>query len=254
MFGAPGGRTAGALHSRPMEFVYVVERSRLFDLSFPHGFVAATGSPAAQKAGADHIARMRAHGFFVERRAAEQNSAWKQVIPYVVVKRGDSLLLLERKKKQGEVRLHGKLSIGVGGHINPVDGPAGEGGKSAQGGTRDVLLEGLKRELEEELDVQGRLDVKAAGFLNDDSTDVGSVHYGLVAVADARDAQVAIRETEMMEGRFVPRAELLALHREQRERFETWSSLLLDQLDAVLAADLPLAYALGGALAAAPGR
>src|SRR5262245_26677858 len=152
-----------------MEFVYVVARSRLFDLSFPHGFVSAA---ADRKGATDRIARIRTHGFFVERRAAEQDSSWKQVIPYVVVRRGDALLLLERKKKQGEARLHGKLSIGVGGHINPVDDGGAGGG--------DVLLEGLRRELDEELDVQGALDVRAAGFLNDDSTDVGAVHYGLV--------------------------------------------------------------------------
>ena len=225
-----------------MEFVYVVERSRLFDLSFPHGFVAAAGPGGDRKAAADRIARIRTHGFFVERRAAEQNSAWKQVIPYVVVRRGDAILLLERKKKQGEARLHGKLSIGVGGHINPID--------LDSGAARDVLLEGLRRELDEELSVKGTLDVRIAGFLNDDSTDVGAVHYGLVAVADARQAEVAIRETEMMDGRFIPRGELQELARTQRERFESWSSLLLDQLDAVLAADLPLA----DALAAAPGR
>ncbi|MBM4014538.1 MAG: hypothetical protein FJ293_06190 [Planctomycetes bacterium] len=226
-----------------MEFVYVVARTKLFDLSFPHGFVAAT---ADRKAAAEQIARMRTHGFFVERRAAEQESAWKQVIPYVVVKKGDALLLLERKKKQGEARLHGKLSIGVGGHINPIDGGPAAGGKDGAA-PRDVLLEGLRRELDEELAVQGPLDVRVAGFLNDDSTDVGAVHYGLVAVADARSATVAIRETEMMEGRFVPRAELLALHRTERARFETWSALLLDQLDQVLSAELPLGEALGAA-------
>ncbi len=230
-----------------MEFVYVVERARLFDLSFPHGFVAAAGSVELRNGAADRIARIRAHGFFVERRAAEQNSAWKQVIPYVVVRRADTLLLLERKKKQGEVRLHGKLSIGVGGHINPIDLDGSGAGSEPP---RDVVLEGLKRELEEELDVKGPLDVRAAGFLNDDATDVGAVHYGLVAVADARNATVAIRETELMEGRFVTRSELQELHRTQRERFETWSSLLIDQLDAVLAADLPLAEA----FRAAPGR
>jgi len=217
-----------------MEFVFVVERARLFDLSFPHGFVPAA---ADRKAAADRIVRIRQHGFFVERRAAEQNSGWKQIIPYVVVRRGDSLLLLERKKKQGEARLHGKLSIGVGGHINPVDR---EG---------DVLLQGLRRELEEELDVRGPLTIRAAGFLNDDATDVGAVHYGLVAVADARDAEVTIREADLMDGRFVPRAELLELHRRERDRFETWSSLLIDQLDAVLAADLALEEAF-----AAPAR
>ncbi|MSR47724.1 MAG: hypothetical protein EXS13_11795 [Planctomycetes bacterium] len=240
-----------------MEFVYVVERSRLFDLSFPHGFVAAAGPDGDRKAAADRIARIRAHGFFVERRAAEQNSAWKQVIPYVVVRRGDAILLLERKKKQGEARLHGKLSIGVGGHINPIDGDVLNvtasniaDSKNAGAGARDVLIEGLRRELDEELSVDGTLDIRIAGFLNDDSTDVGAVHYGLVAVADAGQAEVSIRETEMMDGRFVPRAQLQDLARTQRERFETWSSLLLDQFEAVLAADLPLS----DTLAAAPGR
>ncbi len=226
-----------------MEFVYVVERRRLFDLAFPHGFVAAESDRAEAT---DRLGRIRTHGFFVERRAAEQNSYWKQIIPYVVVQRGEAILLLERKKKQGEARLHGKLSIGVGGHINPID-------SSDAGGTgtvKDVLLEGLRRELDEELDVRGRLVLRAAGFLNDDATDVGAVHFGLVAVADAREAEVTIRETELMEGRFVARAELLELHRRERARFETWSSLLLDQLDAVLAADLSLE----DGFAAVPGR
>lgn len=235
-------RSAGARpgYTPAMEFVLVVERARLFDLAFPHGFAPAAADRASAS---ERIARIRRHGFFVERRAAEQNSSWKQIIPYVVVRRGDSILLLERKKKQGEARLHGKLSVGVGGHINPVD----DGADPAGG---DVLLQGLRRELLEELDVRGRLELHAAGFLNDDATDVGAVHFGLVAVADARAAEVAIRETELMDGRFVPRAELLGLHRGERDRFESWSSLLLDQLEAVLAADLPLA----DAFAAAPRR
>ena len=213
-----------------MEFVLVVERARLFDLSFPQGFVAAARDRAAA---ADRLARIRRHAFFVERRKAEQDSSWKQVIPYVVVTRGDSLLLLERTKRQGEARLHGKLSIGVGGHVNPVD----RGDDERPG---DVLLEGLRRELAEELAVTGPVELRAAGFLNDDATDVGAVHFGLVAVADARRAEVKIRETELMSGRFVPRAELTELCRRERDRFETWSSLLVDRLDDVLASDLSL--------------
>jgi predicted NUDIX family phosphoesterase len=208
-----------------MEFVYVVERAQLFDLAYPQGFAAAATD---RKSAAERIARIRRHGFFVERRKAELTSTWKQVIPYVVVKKGDAILLLERTKKQGEARLHGKLSIGVGGHVNPVD---------TEG---DPLFAGMKRELEEELAVTGPIELRAAGFLNDDSTDVGAVHYGLVAVADARRAEVAIRETELMSGRFVPKAELLDLCRRERARFETWSSLLIDRLDDVLASDLSL--------------
>ena len=212
-----------------MEFVYVVERERLFDLAFPQGFAPAA---ADRKSAADRIARIRRHGFFVERRKAELDSGWKQVIPYVVVRKGDSILLLERTGKQGEARLHGKLSIGVGGHVNPVDRNDETGG--------DPLFDGLKRELEEELTVTGPIELRAAGFLNDDSTDVGSVHFGLVAVADARRAEVAIRETELMSGRFVATGELRDLCRRERARFETWSSLLIDRLDDVLASDLSL--------------
>jgi predicted NUDIX family phosphoesterase len=216
-----------------MEFVFVVERAKLFDLSYPHGFVPAA---ADREAAADRLERIRRHGFFVERRAAEQNSAWKQIIPYVVVRRGDTLLLLERKKKQGEARLHGKLSIGVGGHVNPVD----HEGDAAASGDADVLLQGLRREIDEELHVRGRLELRAAGFLNDDATDVGAVHFGLVVVADAGAAEVSIRETELMDGRFLPRAELAALHAREPGRFESWSGLLLQELDAVLAAELSL--------------
>lgn len=210
-----------------MEFVYVVERARLFDLAYPQGFVPFAADAAVA---ADRMRRIREHGFFVERRAAERESRWKQVIPYVLVRRGDEVLLLERKARGGEARLHGKLSIGVGGHINPVDSV----GEPGAGAPRDVVAEGLRRELDEELHVRGPLEVRPAGFLNDDSTDVGAVHFGLVAVADAAQAEVSIRETELMDGRFVARAALRELCRRERDRFETWSSLLIDELDSLL--------------------
>lgn len=214
-----------------MEFVYVVERRHLFDLSFPHGLVsAAQDRPRVRR----YLERIRDHGFFLERRKAELDSSFKQIIPYVLIQRSGTLLLLQRKSGQGESRLHGKLSIGIGGHINPVDGQGAQ-----------VLDQGLRRELEEELALSAIPVVRVAGFLNDDASDVGAVHFGLVAVADATGIEVAIRETEMMEGRFVPRDELTRLHQEERARFETWSALLLDRLDEVLAADLPIEQALG---------
>jgi predicted NUDIX family phosphoesterase len=209
-----------------MEFVLVVDRDRLFDLSFPQGFVAAARDRAAA---ADRLARIRRHAFFVERRKAEQDSSWKQIIPYVVVTRGDSLLLLERTKRQGEARLHGKLSIGVGGHINPVDENDGKPG--------DTLLEGLRRELAEELDVSGPAELRAAGFLNDDSTDVGAVRFGLVAVADARRAESRSARPSSRRPLRTPGDRTLPA---RTRCFETWSGLLVDRLDDVLASDLSL--------------
>ena len=213
-----------------MEFVYVVERARLFDLSFPHGLISAATCREQVQA---YLTRIRDHGFFLERRKAEQDSSFKQIIPYMAIKKDDQVMLLERSDKQGEARLHGKRSIGIGGHINPVDVDAA-----------DILLEGLRREVQEELHVDGSLDYRVAGFLNDDSSDVGSVHFGLVVVADASNAQVSIRETDMMDGRFVARSELVDLHAAEPDRFETWSALLVERLDEVLSSEISLSRAL----------
>lgn len=194
-----------------MEFVYVVKRQELFERRFPHGFeILAEDEMSAL------VARIRARGFFVERRHAETDASMKQVIPYCVVARGNEVFLTRRSGKGGDARLHGKRSIGVGGHVNPVDGA-------------DVLGLGLAREIAEELDVEGAWDARAVGVINDDSTDVGSVHVGLVHVIRVKGA-VRVRETETLAGGFVPAEELVRLCRDERASFETWSALLVDRL------------------------
>lgn len=203
-----------------MEFVYVVKRYDLFDLSFPHGFVAAADDERVDA----WTGRIREKGFFVERRWAEQDSSFKQVIPYVLVTHGDEVLLLQRKDTGGEARLHGKLSIGVGGHINPIDGVDGA----------CVLEEGCRRELEEELTFDTSFALEPRGVINDESGDVGSVHFGLVQVARCETPDVAIRETDQLEGSFVGRAALKELAAKEPERFETWSALIIQHLDKVL--------------------
>jgi predicted NUDIX family phosphoesterase len=205
-----------------MEFVFVVKRSELFDLSFPHGFVPRlAGDP--QDRVASWTRRIRERGFFVERRWAEKDSSLKQIIPYTLLVHGDEIFLLRRLGKGGEARLHGKLSLGVGGHINPVD---------LQGA--DVLDAGCRRELEEEVTIRAPYSLATVGVINDDSSDVGSVHFGLVNVARCETTEVAVRETEVLEGSFVSRAALREMAGAQRERFETWSALIVDRLDEAL--------------------
>ena len=148
--------------------------------------------------------------FFIDRPTAEVSPQYKQIIPYVVIRHGDAFFLLQRTPKQTEARLHHKLSIGVGGHINP-DTPE--------------LLDGLEKELEEEVEVTGDYDLTFAGILNDDSTEVGSVHLGAVFVLDAHDDRVHVRETEKMTGRWVGRDELAPL----REQMESWSEIVYDE-------------------------
>lgn len=220
-----------------MEFVYVVKRYDLFDRSFPHGFVT---EPAAV---AEWTRRIRDKGFFLERRQAEQDSSFKQVIPYTLVLHGEQVLLLRRLAKGGEARLHGKLSIGVGGHINPVDGvvpgAAGAGnapGDAAIGGDAgaDLLDAGCRRELEEEIEIRCPYALQPVGIINDDASDVGSVHFGLVNLARCEQPDVGIRESEVLEGSFVGRAELEELARTEGGRFETWSALIIERLDEAL--------------------
>lgn len=209
-----------------MEFVYAVKRGDLFERATPHGFLARGAGPA------DPVGRwidtIRQRAFFLERRHAEQDAAFKQVIPYTMVLHGDEVLLLRRLDKGGEARLHGKLSIGVGGHINPVD-LDGQAGAPA-----DVLDAGCRRELEEEIAIEGAFTLHTVGIINDDASDVGSVHFGLVNVARCESPNVKIRETEVLEGQFVTRAALAELARNERPRFETWSALILDRLDEAL--------------------
>jgi predicted NUDIX family phosphoesterase len=204
-----------------MEFVYVVKRYDLFDLHFPHGFI--TGrEPVGGWAHEMLLRRIRERGFFIERRRAEEDSTFKQIIPYCVVRHEEDVLLLRRLKTQGEKRLHNKLSIGVGGHINPVD---------VEG---DLLELGCEREMVEEIAIGGRYRKRVVGFINDDATAVGSVHFGVVYRVDLEDRSVQVREAKMMEGSLTPIAEVRHLAATGAE-FETWSFLVLSRIDDVLA-------------------
>ena len=103
-----------------MEFVWVVPRTALFPQAAVHGLCPLTNAKFEER----FLQPAREKGFFMERRYAEAHPNYKQPIPYVAIIKNDSVLCLTRLDKQGEARLHGKKSIGVGGHINPCDAPA----------------------------------------------------------------------------------------------------------------------------------
>lgn len=226
-----------------MEFVYVVPRRELFPERYPQGFYG-LGSEA-REAPVDGLefldearfrAAVRRHGFFVERDHAEGNPELKQVIPYTLIQRGEEILLLKRLSRGGESRLHDKLTIGVGGHINPVDAEGGESGNTpgATSATRiDPIPAATHRELGEELFIEGDLELRPVGIVNDDSNAVGAVHVGLVQVARV-EGDVRIRETDVLEGGFVT-PERLCAELAQGANFETWSARIVEHLQAVLA-------------------
>jgi predicted NUDIX family phosphoesterase len=155
-------------------------------------------------------------GRFVDRAEAEADRSLKQVIPYLVLRDGERYFLMRRTKAGGDPRLHDRWSIGVGGHLNPGDVD---------------LAGGLRREWREELVADFEPEFELIGLLNDDTTDVGSVHLGAVYGADARGRRVAIRETHKLTGAFADPTEVAAVI----ERMESWSALVLEHLEGVRA-------------------
>ncbi len=160
---------------------------------------------------------------FQPRAQAEINPDFKQIIPYVVVTDGKSVLHYVRGKKAGEQRLASKGSIGIGGHINDKDHSLFTVGLQA-------FQEAVKREVCEELAVQGAFDAKPVGLINDDSTEVGRVHFGIVHLLFRTPDKVRKNEQVITQVEFVPIEEL----KTRREQMESWSQLCLDNLDALL--------------------
>ncbi len=160
---------------------------------------------------------IRAEGCFLPRSEMEADPAWKQVIPYPVLRDGAAWFLMRRTKAGSDARLHDRFSIGVGGHVNPDDG-----------GLDGDLGIALRREWHEELDVAFVPAFRFVGLLNDDTTPVGQVHLGLVYEGDAAGRPVAIRESDKLSGRFVSSAEVAAV----ADRLETWSRIAYEFLEA----------------------
>ncbi len=158
----------------------------------------------------DLRAAVAAHGRYLDRATAEEDASHKQLIPYVVVRDEERVFLMQRTDAGGDARLHGQASIGVGGHLNPVD----EG--------VDALMAGLRREWAEELDVAWEPEFELLGLLNDESNPVGAVHLGVVFSVEAAGRAVDVRERDKLSGAFVDATEVVA----RWDRLETWSQLV----------------------------
>ena len=152
-------------------------------------------------------------GRYAPRDAMEHDPTHKQIIPYLVLRDGERYFLMRRTRAGADQRLHDRWSIGVGGHLNPGD---------------DGVLGGLGREWREELDADFEPVFEPLALLNDDTTDVGAVHLGVVFVADAMGRPVSVRERDKLTGAFASAAEVAAV----ADELETWSRLVFEALEA----------------------
>lgn len=195
-----------------MEQVLVIKRALLDSLGSFQGF-----QPKADrylKAFLDP-----ANNFFMDRPAAELDPNHKQLIPYSIFQHDGRYLTYTRGDASGEKRLVAKNSIGIGGHINPVDQRHDSLGET-------MYFNSIERELAEELVIAGRHTQRVVGLINDDSNEVGSVHLGVVHLFELDSGEVASNEEAIQDIRFV---RLEELHRD-RDRLETWSRICVEHL------------------------
>lgn len=190
-----------------MEQVLVIRRDRIED------FIHNRNGLITQRCGELVELIAREHEF-LPRPVAEEDPGFKQIIPYVILRRGEQVFATRRLNKGGEKRLHGLISIGTGGHINPADEES-----------NNVLMQGLWREITEEVELEKHGELIPCGFINDDSNSVGSVHLGACFLLDV-EGEVRVRETEKLEGLWLDKNEL----EQNRGSMETWSQIAMEVL------------------------
>jgi predicted NUDIX family phosphoesterase len=161
------------------------------------------------------------HTRYLNRNDAEGDRRYKQLIPYVLILCHDRILRYRRGKGGQETRLHGLFSVGIGGHISEED----HGLFSSRLGYQ----EGMRRELMEEVEIEAANEA-AVAVLNDDSTEVGFVHFGVVHVTHVATEEIVGRRSGIVGPEFVPMAEAMRTP----SAYESWSRLCLANLDALL--------------------
>jgi len=158
---------------------------------------------------------------FMNRSQVEKNPGYKQLIPYVIMSYDGKYLSYVRGKRAGETRLIGNRSIGIGGHINPVDWTL------FSSEPYKTYLEAVDREVAEEVSVETSHTNHIVALLNDESNEVGSVHLGIVHYWALDAPNVNKREQMITQMAFMTSAEL----QEVKDTLETWSGLCVDHLE-----------------------
>jgi predicted NUDIX family phosphoesterase len=152
---------------------------------------------------------------FAPRPQLEEDPNFVQLIAYAILRhRDDSVWTYQRTG--GDSRLHGRKSVGVGGHVDDADN---------LGDTVLTARAALIRELTEELQIPPpAVPELPIGWISEQESAVGRVHIGLVwdiPWPDDSDPLPAHGEALASIG-FLPIADIT-----QKNGFEQWSELAL---------------------------
>ncbi|NOX35804.1 MAG: phosphoesterase [Deltaproteobacteria bacterium] len=154
---------------------------------------------------------------FINRTSAETTPSYKQIIPYIILQTADVQKTAVYNRQGSEQRLHDLWSVGIGGHINPVDM------KAQNYSFKQILIAGIKRELNEELDQRPKEDQPGfIGLISEDVTDVGNVHLGAVFRILTTTPEKYLPGTELFQFRWEKTKNIGKLN------MELWSELALE--------------------------
>jgi predicted NUDIX family phosphoesterase len=163
------------------------------------------------------------------RSVAEHDYDTKQLVVYVLINHELTFLSYQRTPKTTETRLKALYSIGIGGHVNVEDQlqPSLFGTDEAR--WKDFVLQAVRREVSEEVQIPAgnAQEPRLICFINDDSNDVGKVHFGVVFLVKLAEPNVTIRgERGIGKLTFRSLPELSSIN----DGLESWSQLLVDYL------------------------
>lgn len=162
----------------------------------------------------DAISRLEYHFRFIERSICEREEGLQQLIPYMIVKRRGRVLMYDRGSKGGESRLSGKLSTGIGGHIN-------DGDASGESFLTDIVLRGAMRELDEETSMFPTGYDGPVILIRETESAVGRVHTGIVMLINNDWPSPACAHMDSIDAWVYP--SMIIDH----PRLETWSKMAL---------------------------
>lgn len=160
---------------------------------------------------------------WMDRKIAEINYGFKQIIPYIVL-RDTTGKILFYQRQGNEKRLESKWSIGIGGHINYEDFKQCKANhKTLHEMYMEVLTKGITRELKEEVGIELKdiEPLKFKGIINLGDSKVDKVHVGMVFEFVVGKDVVKTSE-EIPEFKWVTRDEILSNY-----SIESWTEFAI---------------------------
>ncbi len=199
-----------------MRQIMVVKREMLFAEKSFDGFLPANSF--------DFESVILSNFEWMNKDKAESNPGYKQPVGYSIIYNPilKQIFLYQRSKidqNYAEKRLQGKWSCGVGGHIEKVDTKNG-----------NPIHESSLREIQEEIKIFGKRRMQVLGYINDDSDDVGKVHFGILYLVVIDNGKVEPLDPEISEGKLVPLSVLENKCNAPDVAVENWSKIALSPL------------------------